>query len=130
MKCALADQYQEARNAFSRSLFRNYPNPEPKSGTSKTQQTRNDQKKPKDTQPEGKEICCHKCLRFDILQTNDGIETQLHMSLVKMERPKVIPIRIDLASVLHYFNDNHSYGLNCKLYGFSCISFFRDNTDM
>ena len=65
--CALADQYKEARNASSLSLVhsgRKDSNLEPKGGASKSQQNQNDQKKPKDTQPAGKEIRCHKCLKI------------------------------------------------------------------
>ena len=67
--CALADQYKEfeAGNANILSLVhsgRNDSNPEPKGGASKSQQTQDNQKKPKDTQPAGKEIRCHKCLKI------------------------------------------------------------------
>ena len=63
----LADQYKEAHNANILSLVhsgRKDSNLEPKGGASKSQQTPNDQKKPNDTQPAGREIRCHKCLKI------------------------------------------------------------------
>ena len=84
--CALADQYKGARNANILSPVhsgRKDFNLEPKGGASKSQQTQNDQKKPKDTQPTGKEIRYQSVWRLDILQTSVGIETQLQLPLVK-----------------------------------------------
>ena len=57
--CTLADQHKKACNTNILSLVhsgRKDSNPQPKGGASKSQQTQNDQKKPKDTQPTGKEI--------------------------------------------------------------------------
>ena len=91
--CTLADQYKEARNANILSIVhsgRKDSNSEPKGGASKSQQTPNAPKKPKDTQTAGKEIRCHKCLKIGHFA-----------NLCRNRNSTAVAIGQDGASVLH-----------------------------